>query len=381
MATPNGSPYGYPSYQPQTFSTLQNQGVARPPQALTNYVRPTTLPSPAYAPTSAPKPNMDPGHYTPPSYTPPAQPAQPAQGTGYAGPNLEQMWRDQMATARQQNFQVPGSFNGYQPANYDPGAYHSAAGAPQAQGRGVFTNPTQESPVNAGMLQQIMQGLQNPSRYGAPQAQQTFDLLNRGLTQQGSADKQRIDEDMARRGIYASTTAGGRLGDLASNLNQQRSDFATQVALDQAKNYQGDRASAIAQALGYGGQQFDQGLAGFNANQGAGQQAFGQQATAAQLANDFGNQQYQNNFNRDQFRLGQNAQNFGQQAQQYGLNLDRFNAGLAGQQQSWQQQLAALMGLQGFGQQSFDNQMTQAQFNNMQQQQQFNNDFQLLGAT
>lgn len=196
----------------------------------------------------------------------------------------------------------------------------STAPAPRVQPTDTFTAPSSASGVSSKVRESIMAALGDPSRYGSEEAGKTFDVLNSRLEQTGGAARKRIDEDMARRGIHASTTAGGYLGDLETNQGQQRANFATEIGLDQAKNYQSDRASAIAQAMGYGGQEFDQGLAGFEANQGAGAQRFNQENTAGR------------------FRFDQD-------------------------QQDYNQRTGAIEGLEKFGQQGFDNQMTTAGFN------------------
>lgn len=394
--------------QPQmmTFPALQQQGMARPPapkmptpgQAPGGYQpAPGGSPyNPPNAPTPTPgggappswggvpwqaggagnpggyngppappqRPNVDPGHAPPAQHPPaqpgpqtpgnPSQPVQPQGGPAYQGPNLEAMWSD-LAKGGNANFhpggyQGPGQLDAYRGSNFQ---------APQVQQRGQFTPSQGGAQVDQRTQQSVMEALGRPSRYGAPEVGAAFDVLNHRLTQQGNSDKQMIDEDMASRGIYASTTAGGRLGDLATNLNQQRADFSTNLATDQARNYQSDRASAISQAMGYGGQQFSQGLAGFGANQGAGQQRFLQE----QAAGEFG--------------LNQNNQNYTQQADQYGRNqqegLNKFNSGLDQAQfglnqnnQNFNQRYSGTQGLQGFGQASFDNQLRTSQFNSDQ---------------
>lgn len=283
------------------------------------------------------------------SYQPPAYP------TGGAGlPPVQSMW-EKLAQGGGSNFQPggyqgPGQLNAYQRSTFQ---------GPQAQQQGHFDPSQSGAQVDQRTQQSVLQALGNPSRYGAQQVGDAYDVLNRRLTQGGNADLQRINEDMASRGIYASTTAGGRMGDLATNLNQQRADYATQLSTDQARNYQSDRASAISQAMGFGGQQFGQGLQGFEANQGAGQQRYNQEMGAGQ------------------FGLQQNQQNFSQQAQQYGANqqegLNNFNSGLDRAQfglnqnnQNFNQRLQGTQGLQNFGQQSFNNQLQGAQFNSDQ---------------
>lgn len=444
-----------PQYQP-TFQSLQQQGQARPPkmpavqqgmpyqsatgqspqgwgqtpgqggQAPGQGQTPGSTPAPAPAP-QPPQPQVPPGQHPtyggpqidpshpgvpggvhlPPTGQTPQHSNQPPpfqqvqnwqqQGAGQANPNLQGMWQQLWGQG-----QHPGSFQGGGGANFQPGGYQGPGNfngyqgsnfqGPQVQQQGHFQAPQGGQQVDQANQQSVLQALMNPSRYGSDQAKSTFDVLNRQLTQQGNADYQRINEDMASRGLYNSTTAGGRLGDLATNLGNQRADFATTIANNQAQTYGQDRAQAIQQAMGYGGQQFQQGAQGFGLNQQAGQQRYDQQMGAGQ------------------FGLQQNAQNFGQQAQQYGLNqgeaMNKYNAGLnnaqfglqqqgqnygqqantfglnqAANQQGFNQQLAGVTGLQNYGQQGFQNQLATAGFNAQQDQAQTQMWLQMLGMT
>lgn len=418
------NPYG------STFGTMSTAGIARPP----------SQPSQPY-PTGGGTPSQQPAQYpyaygmsgpataqqTPTTGTAASVPGlqQPQTFQPSAMPNLEGGWNSLQNYANVgqatpgynpsnysvQGYQGPGQLNAYRQSSYDPGAYRNGA-APMAGpgGQMTFQNGALGGITDNATFASILQGLANPSRYGAGEVGQAYNVLNNQLTQQGNADYNRINEDMARRGLYASTTAGGRLGDLATNLNQQRADLATNLLTDQAKNYQSDRASAISQALGYGGQQFNQNLGGFNANLGAQGQNFGQNLQAGQFNEGLAQNAFQNNLGRNQFLLGQNAQNFGQQAQQFGANQseaqNRFNSGLAQQnfnlgqnqqnfnqsqgafqdqqaanQQTFNQLLASLTGQQGYQQQGFQNQLATQQMNNDQQQAYINSLLQMMGYT
>jgi hypothetical protein len=469
----------------RTFSTMQTSGIARPPSQTSYFSGGSqtggTMPSTQQSyhlpydttqyrtggatPTSAPPPVSMYGS-TPPSTIGgmvgalgaaghPASPPPPSYG-GTQAPNVNQqygqMWnmanvgygapQQQQSNQQVQGYQNPGQFNGAQQSNFQPGGY---------QGPGQF-NAYQGSSYNPGQYQNggsqmnqfnqggfggatdaasfgsIMQGLANPSRYGAANVANAYDVMDRKLTQQGTADSQRINEDMAKRGLYNSSVAGGRLGDLATNLNQQRSDLATNLLTDQAKNYQSDRASAIGQALGYGGQQFGQGLQSNQFNEGLSQNRFNNNLSGMnfglnqnnqnfnQQSQQYGqNQQeamnrYNSGLNNANFGLQQNNQNYNQQAGQYGLNqqnaMNQFNSGLAqgnfglqqtaqnnqaglnqfgaqqgANQQTYNQLMGVLGGQQGYQQQGFENQLAQQQMNNQMSQQQIDNLLRMYGMT
>lgn len=323
---------------------------------------PVTVPRP---PQPAPPPNNQP----PPYQQAPNNPQQ--NGPQPSMPNVQSMWERMFSGAGFQGgpqsnyspsgYQGPGTLNAHHDANYQ---------GPQVQGQGTFTAPQGGQQVDQRTQQSVLQALGMPSRYGAPEVGAAFDVLNHRLTQQGNADKQTIDADMASRGLFSSTTAGGKLGDLATNLNQQRADFATNLATDQARNYESDRAQAISQAMGYGGQQFGQGLETFGANQNAGQQRFLQE----QAAGEFGLSQNNQNFNQEATQHGINQQeglnkfNSGLDTAQFRLNQNNqnFNQGAQANQQTYNQRTGALVGLQNFGQQGYQNQLDTSRFNSDQ---------------
>lgn len=347
-------PVQQPQYQ--SFTTLQQQGQARPP-------KPAPQPVPGQAPGAGVTPGAQPYRDPPVAYTEgrrpdtsqmirnpnPQQPNLPRQN---GQPDLAGGWQQIYDHIRDANFQ------GGPQSNYQPGGYRGPgqAGAPQVQAQGHFEAPQGGQQVDQRTQDAVMQALGQPSRYDSGVANDTFNVLNRQLTQRGNADYQRINEDMASRGIYASTTAGGRLGDLATNLNNQRADFATNIATDQARNYQSDRASAIAQAMGYGGQQFQQGLGTFGANQSAGAQRYGQEAQTYGARQQEGLNQFNSGLDLAQFGLGQNNQNYNQAYTTFGANQGA-NA------QAYGQRTGALGGLQNFGQAQFGNQLQTSQFN------------------
>jgi hypothetical protein len=298
-------PGGQTAYQqPQTFSTMQRQGVARPPA-------PNMYPSPS-AP-GAPRPTV------PQTATPrpgPAPAPQPAPNSGL--PDIMQLLMQRLGQSPQQ---IPGGQNNL------PNIGGGLLNAYQNQ-QGIYGQQ--------GVEKLIGESLARPSAYDSDQAVETFNRLNSQLSEGFGVERQRIAEEMARRGVGDSTIHGGRLGDVAIQQARAQSDLAGQIATQQAQQYQSDRASALQQALGYGGFQ-----------DGRQQQALGNLLGYSGMQNDFQQQQFQN-----QFAQQQNAQGVQQQN---------------------------LQNLLGYGQQSFQNQMATANMNNQYQQQQMDFLMSLLG--
>lgn len=248
--------------QPQTFSQMQKQGVARPPAPAPQPVGMVPTPQPGYV-----RPQIDPRTIVKPPVTIPQQSA-PRTGVGSepnygAGLNLEQLLTQRLT------------------------------GSPTVSGSG---------PLDNDIMSKIRDALGNPSAYNSDEAKKTFDRLNAGLSEDFNLQRQGIREEMARRGLGDSTIYGGRLGDVAIQQSRAQSDLAGQVATQQAQQFAGDRAQAIAAAMGYNNSAFGNNLNAFNANQnsyqtalqnllGYGQQQFNNQATTAQINNDQAQQQ------------------------------------------------------------------------------------------
>jgi hypothetical protein len=326
-------PGGQTAYQqPQTFSTMQKQGIARPPA-------PNMYPAPS-AP-GAPRPTVPQQPVAPRPGSWPTQ--QPAPNSGL--PDIMQLLMQRMGQSPQQ-IQSP----------------NLQAQAPNAQnnlpniGQGLLNAYQNQQGVygQQGIEKLIGESLAKPSAYDSDQALATFNRLNSQLSEGFGVERQRIAEEMTRRGVGDSTIHGGRLGDVAIQQARAQSDLAGQIATQQAQQYQQDRASALQQALGYGGFQ-----------DGRQQQALGNLLGFSGMQNDFQQQQFNNQMGVNQFNAGQNQQQFQNQ--------------FAQQQNAQGVQQQNLQNLLGYGQQSFQNQMATANMNNQYQQQQLDFLMSLLG--
>lgn len=101
--------------------------------------------------------------------------------------------------------------------------------------------PAPPQPQNfSGMQQQLQERLARPVGYSNEQMQQIRQAQQGQLAQQFGAQKSALEEELARRGLAASSIAAGRFGDLAgqqaqalanleSNLLQQQAAFQEQA--------------------------------------------------------------------------------------------------------------------------------------------------------
>lgn len=196
------------------------------------------------------------------------------------------------------------------------GAQSSSGFDPISQGMNQRYNEHQNpQPFNFswGPMQEQLEaalsgGLQNPSRYDSSLVRDSFNSMDRQLGAQFDVDRQKINEDAARRGLYYSSDVSGRLGDVASNQANARRDIATNLLREQANTFGQDRSSAIGAAMGYGGQQFGNALQGYQANLNANQQGFSQQQQLLQNLLGYGQQSFNNQMTQNQFNLNQQGQ-------------------------------------------------------------------------
>jgi hypothetical protein len=299
VSTPPSAPAPAPQ---QTFTQMQAMGLPRPPAP--------TQQLPAYQPSDGGR------AYNDLPYGQPYNDAIPYNPNGAPGTVQGDIYQD------------------WQTARNAP-----TATAPGARYTGQFTGDPSSQSMNPQIQQAIMAALGNPSRYDANVVKDSYGYLSGAIDDDYNARDERLKESMASRGLGA-VGDGSIYGSNQINQNLARrsakQNLASELLREQANTYGQDRASALAGAMGWGGQQFGQALQGFNANQGA------------------------------------NAQNFGQ-------DMDRAGFGLTAQGQNYNQRRGALQDYLGFGQNQFDNQYRTAQMRQQQQYQQLQLLMQLMG--
>ena len=275
---------------------------------------------------------------------------------------------------------------------------------------GLSTFQNNGGPVADATQQKMLDILQKPSGWDSDLVQNMYGTMGRQIDDQFAQQDTAINEEMAKRGLYDSSIAAGRLKDSNIGRRSAQTNLADSLLQQMGMNYGSDQARAAGLGAGYQGQQFGEGTQAFSLNQGAQQQQFGQQLGAeqakqgafglnqqgqmansqagiasmnanlqAQQANQQNAYQYSNlnsqntlaNNNqalqRAQFMSGEN---------QFGTNTanqnaqQRFSNSLAGGQQDFNNgvtntnlQRDMLGNIVNYGQQQFNNDMTQQQFN------------------
>lgn len=210
---------------------------------------------------------------------------------------------------------------------------------PDARYTGQFSGDPSGGALGGRTEQEIMRALGQPSRYDAGVVKDSFGYLSGAIDDDYNQRDNALKESIASRGLGA--VGDGSIG-TGSQINQNLSrrtakqNLASELLREQANTYGSDRSSAIAAAMGYGGQRFGQGLSAFNANRGA------------------------------------NEGNFE-------MDLRRGQFGLDAEGQRFQQRRGALQDYTNWGRDQFDNQYRTSALNQQQQQEQQRLLMQLLG--
>lgn len=211
--------------------------------------------------------------YAPPSVTPQQQPP----------PNpMARIWSDatralapvtaiapgfgQAATSAVQRAQSAfGNPQFPQPPQAPPGI--SAAPPPNYGATPPATSQTQDTANQLGTATQnlLLNQLQNPNPLGAQSYQTQLQQAQTQLNEQYKQQQDQINQNLASRGVFDSSLAGGYLSDLNTAQGRQMASIAANLLPQEAQLGLEGTNSAISNMLGYGGQQF------------------GQQATTAQI--------------------------------------------------------------------------------------------------
>lgn len=111
-------------------------------------------------------------------------------------------------------------------------------------------------PGGTGLGQQheafLSDWMQTPSRWDIPMVQQGVDLANREFESGFEQGKSLLDEHISQRGLVGSDIEGANVGNLISQLNNQRAGRLFDLNTRMADTYGQDRAAAATAATQYG---------------------------------------------------------------------------------------------------------------------------------
>lgn len=227
MTLPNAPPPAAP-----TFAQLQAQGTARPappasaaPQQAQPFGQPASLVDQTQSALS-----QQPALTLAPGSTGPTQAPPPASTVGAPPPG---------GTFTGTNPDAGGIINrGSNPTRTSPGA-----GGP---GGDPGTAAPRPSAISGSLLAAVQDALaRGGSRYGLPEVQKVRGALQSQLASQFGAQQQQLDEQMARRGISASTIAKGYYGDLYGQQANALAGLDASLIQDSASTNAADLSAAL----------------------------------------------------------------------------------------------------------------------------------------
>lgn len=320
-------------------------------------------------------------------------------------------------------YQAQGAPAVQQAQNYSASPVNFAASAPgistdvrynrvDTGEAGTFDGGTS---IGGAAEQQVRNVLSKPSGWDSDLLRSLYETQGREIDDQFNAQDVAINEEMARRGLYDSSIAAGRLKDSNIGRRDAQTRLSENLLQQMGLNLGQDNARAAQIGTDYQGQQFAEGRGTFEANEQAKRAVIDQQMeqskqemnamvargelTAkqaqmqleaqrmnldAQLANAVNNlsaaqlnSQNTNNYNNASL----NAAQLAQQDRQFGTtsNNNAAQQTFNNAQTNLGNQNTAVGNIVNYGQSQFNNDMTQQQFNALLAQQEWQRQLDAMG--
>jgi len=209
-----------------------------------------------------------------------------------------------------------------------------APSAPQAQTFAQYGGSAEGQQMRQRLQQQLTEFGQAPSRYNTQAFQQIRGAQAANLQSEYQGQQKALDEELARRGLSASSIGGGRMGDLAGQQARALASLDAQLLQQAADTQAADRAQLLQAGQGFAELAGAQDLAQFEANRVAQAATFENQLRAAQ----FGQDQYA--------QAGQEAFSAAQAEESAMQNARQFDLSALGQTGTLSLDLQRLLGQQ-----------------------------------
>ena len=190
----------------------------------------------------------------------------------------------------------------------------AAPAAPTATAFGQYGGSEQGQQLRSQLQQRLTEFGQAPSRYDTESFKQIRGAQAANLQSEYSAQQKALNEDLARRGLSASSIGGGRMGDLAGQQARALSSLDAQLLQQAADTQAQDRAQFMQSGQGLAELAGSQDLQQFEANRVAQAATFENQLRSAQ----FGQQQFEQ-AGQEAFQGAQSEEAASQAARQFDL--------------------------------------------------------------
>ena len=200
----------------------------------------------------------------------------------------------------------------------------AAPATPTATAFGQYGGSQQGQQLRNQLQQRLTEFGQAPSRYDTESFKQIRGAQAANLQAEYQGQKKALDEELAGRGLYASSIGGGRMGDLAGQQARALSSLDAQLLQQAADTQAQDRAQYMQSGQGLAELAGSQDLQQFEANRVAQAATFENQLRAAQ----FGQQQYEQ-AGQEAFQGAQSEEAASQAARQFDLSAIGQTGGLS----------------------------------------------------
>lgn len=190
----------------------------------------------------------------------------------------------------------------------------AAPPSPTATAFGQYGGSQQGQQLRSQLQQRLTEFGQAPSRYDTESFKQIRGAQAANLQSEYSGQQKALNEDLARRGLSASSIGGGRMGDLAGQQARALSSLDAQLLQQAADTQAQDRAQYMQSGQGLAELAGSQDLQQFEANRVAQAATFENQLRSAQ----FGQQQYEQ-AGQEAFQGAQSEEAASQAARQFDL--------------------------------------------------------------
>lgn len=180
------------------------------------------------------------------------------QGMARPSPQLvEAQTNANQLTALNQQMQAAAS--PYQPSVQSAmqAAQRTVDNASAGRGLGQFQYSGTVDALGSPLMNQVMQLLNDPTQGLNEAAQSNFDRQNRVIGREFTDLRENLNENMAARGLDASTIAATKLGDLGARQAEAQADLAARIQEKLITDRATAMNSAIQAAMGLRGQEAD----------------------------------------------------------------------------------------------------------------------------
>jgi hypothetical protein len=259
---PGGTPKNMRAQQraPGTFANMRQQGMARPSAQVLAQQR-AAAPPPAQAPAPAPVPGANVAQTNAPPVNQQALAPLLAmlQGQGGTTTNMDARAAADGALGAGGVAGAPAAAAPAAAGGAPAGAAMAGGGtaAPAAGGGGGFSFGANVGALSGPLMEQVMALLNDPTQGLNEAAQSNFDRLNRGLGREFTELREGLNENMAARGLDASTIAATELGRLGGRQAEAQSDLAARIQEQLIRDRSSAMNNAINAAMGLRGQEMD----------------------------------------------------------------------------------------------------------------------------